>query len=771
MVLLLFLAWPGSINAVPNGGFEQGLSMWRPLFQREPGKGIVNLIRNPAPHSGSAAARVHYSGEKDWSFEPDLRRPVTEGQILKAVCWMKVHSGSAELAFSFWDVKGANLAWSAGAAVPGPQSDWQQVCARVLIPRGVTHVQPRLLGSGSTDVAFDDLSLELVGDAAAARSKGRFAPFTLQNAALRVTFFPSNGSFAVSDLKSNRTWKQEANNTDLYVTGVTNHSDQVRLDLMQVSSGQQLTADFKLVPGKPELEFELSGTGAMSRFIEYPFAFAGRPGDYLVVPMNEGISYPVDDPDIEPMRLVGYGGHGICMAFYGITDGSSSAMTIIETPDDAVLSIQRPVTLLEAGPQWAPQKGQFGYTRRLRFIFQQIGGHVAIAKRYRQHARETGLLKTLREKRSTCPDVDRLIGAANIWCWDSDSLGIAKDLLAAGMQHLLWSAAQPPEKIKAMNEIGILTSRYDIYQDAMDPANFPRLRSIHPDWTTNAWPHDLVLDSGGKWVPGWQVETRDGARIPCGVLCDLRAPDYARQRLTTERQTHSYLCRFIDTTTASAWRECYHPDHPMTRTQCKEARMQLLDYFSGPLRLVTGSETGHEAAVPYVHYFEGMLSLGPYRVPDSGRRMQVIWTNVPTQVAQFQVGWKYRLPLWELVYHDSVVAQWYWGDYNNKLPALWDLRDRFNLLYGTPPMYMFSRSLWQQNKGRFVRSYRDTSAHVRQIGYEEMTDHRFLTPDRSVQQTRFGNGTVITVNFGTGPYTLSEETLLQPMAYSIRSEK
>ena len=53
--------------------------------------------------------------------------------------------------------------------------------------------------------------------------------------------------------------------------------------------------------------------------------------------------------------------------------------------------------------------------------------------------------------------------------------------------------------------------------------------------------------------------------------------------------------------------------------------------------------------------------------------------EVPERVRKFQVGWQYRLPLWELVYHDCVVAQWYWGDYNNKLPAIWDLRDLFNL--------------------------------------------------------------------------------------------
>jgi len=156
--------------------------------------------------------------------------------------------------------------------------------------------------------------------------------------------------------------------------------------------------------------------------------------------------------------------------------------------------------------------------------------------------------------------------------------------------------------------------------------------------------------------------------------------------------------------------------------------------------------------VPYVHYFEGMLSLGPYRVPEAGRRMGVILQDVPERVAKFQVGHRYRLPLWELVYHDCVVAQWYWGDYNNKLPALWLKRDLFNALYGTPPMFMFRRDFWRQHKARFVRSYRTACPVARATGYAEMTDHRFLTPDRDVQQTRFANGTTVTVNFGDKPY-------------------
>jgi len=147
--------------------------------------------------------------------------------------------------------------------------------------------------------------------------------------------------------------------------------------------------------------------------------------------------------------------------------------------------------------------------------------------------------------------------------------------------------------------------------------------------------------------------------------------------------------------------------------------------------------------------------------------MRRIWTEVPERVAKFQLGHDYRLPLWELVYHDCVVAQWYWGDYNNKLPALWDKRDLFNLLYGTGTMFMFDRKLWEQEKARFVQSYKNTCPYIRQVGYQEMTDHRFLTPDRTVQQTAFANGVTFTVNFGNKPFRLADGAEVPAMGFKV----
>jgi hypothetical protein len=485
--------------------------------------------------------------------------------------------------------------------------------------------------------------------------------------------------------------------------------------------------------------------------------------------MNEGISYPVEDKTINTMRLIAYGGHGICMAFWGVTDGQKGHMAIIETPDDASIQIRRLDGNLCIAPEWDSQKQRFGYTRKLRYVFFDKGGHVAICKRYRRYAQEIGKFKTLEEKRRENPNVDLLIGAVNVWCWENDALTIVRQMRELGINRILWSNRKPPEVIKAMNEMeGVLTSRYDIYQDLMDPQIVKdQLRGVHPDWTQAGWPDDIMLDSKGKPLEGWRVRGKDGQMYPCGVLCDKQAIKHAEQRVPAELKTHPYRCRFIDTTTASPWRECYHPEHSMTRSDSRHWKMELLRYMSEEMKLVTGSETGHDAAVPYVHYFEGMLSLGPYRVPDAGRNMRKIWDEVPEQVAKFQLGHKYRLPLWELVYHDCVVAQWYWGDYNNKLPALWQKRDLFNILYGTAPMFMFDSRLWEQNKERFAQSYKNICNVTRAVGYAEMTDHRFLTSDRDVQQTTFANGITVTVNFGEKPFRLPDGKEIEPMGYHV----
>jgi len=82
-------------------------------------------------------------------------------------------------------------------------------------------------------------------------------------------------------------------------------------------------------------------------------------------------------------------------------------------------------------------------------------------------------------------------------------------------------------------------------------------------------------------------------------------------------------------------------------------------------------------------------------------------------------------------------------------------------------MFMFNWRLWREKRERFVQGYQAISPVARATGYSEMTDHRFLVPDRSVQQTRFANGVVVTVNFGEKPFRMPDGSLLAPGSHHV----
>ena len=287
----------------------------------------------------------------------------------------------------------------------------------------------------------------------------------------------------------------------------------IEADLVDPATTLEFSVRLTVEPDRPELTIELSGNGELGQSLAYPYPFTTEKRDFLVLPVNEGMSYPVDDTSLPAMHYILYGGHGLCMAWWGVTDGRRGVMAIVATPDDASVLAPRQDGRLCLAPLWDAEKGKFGSARQMRYVFLDDGGYVAMAKRYRKHAQAIGLFKTLEQKRAENPNVDRLIGAVNVWCWDRDAVGLVRQLQAAGIERILWSNAVAPDQIKALNTMNVLTSRYDIYQDVMNPANFSKIRYRAPDWPTRAWPEDLMIAADGQWIRGWEIEGKDGGMV------------------------------------------------------------------------------------------------------------------------------------------------------------------------------------------------------------------------------------------------------------------
>jgi hypothetical protein len=256
--------------------------------------------------------------------------------------------------------------------------------------------------------------------------------------------------------------------------------------------------------------------------------------------------------------------------------------------------------------------------------------------------------------------------------------------------------------------------------------------------------------------------------------CAMLFEQVARKWIPQDLALYPYNARFIDVTTATGLRECTSERHPFNRMQHRESNRKLARYVGDELNLVLGGEHGRWWGADIYNYWEGMQSGGFYSWPAGyvGEDIPKARADIGKDYLEWGLGEANRYPLWELVFHDCVVSTWYWGDSTGHLrqaaPELGYKQDAFNILYGTIPVYWVAQDYsydWSkpETRARLLESYRNTCKLHEAIGFQEMVSHEFVTADRAVQHTTFGDGTRVWVNFGEAPWTLD----LEGKAYTL----
>lgn len=744
-------------------------------------------------HREDGVTEFRHTGRTEWTLDCFPRIQVCPGEPFTFFCRSeRVTDGAATRPFSIgavlYDAKGNVMAsnWGCVSIQPGDSGS-----TTFLVPNGVASLRPRFSGTGYFAGAFPLARFERAKDVeSVTREVGLTPLLVVSSPEIEVSFSTSNGVFAVADRRTGRTWMsaiaaqtarrmiviQSAVRKTMFAARFVDAETLLRYTM--VCRLEKVGAEFSIMlMADPDMCIGLEP-------IAFPPPLCTRKGDRVVIPYGEGIGVPSEDRSLWLRRYATFSGDGLSMPFFGVAEeGGAGWMAILETPDDAYVLCSRTGKddLWTVSPGWISQKGCFGYTRRLRYVFFDKGGHVTMAERYRAYAQTRGLLKTFREKMAERPSVARLLGAADVWYFpgkgDLDPLEIAKDMKAAGIERFIWSQGTTERMVRevaAMDDV--LVGCHDSYRDVYHPE---LLKSL--GWSngpkSDAWPHDINWSSPHPqdWRRTRLVKAKDGRNVHCAMMCDVVAPAYARMCVAEEQSRKPFTARFIDDVTSVPWQECFNPAHPMTRSESLYWRMELLRIVGDDFALVVGASGGHDACVPYCDYLEGLLSLKAWQMPSGDRRKSFSQPETPANVSAEKLAAvegtglspSIRLPLWELVYHDCCVAQWSWHDYSNWPLRLWRRRDLFNVLYGTPGMFVFDGSLWQREKRRFVASYRRWHKVALQTGFSRMTNHLFLSHDRLVQQTVFADGTTVTVNFGDSPFILPDGTSLSPLSHVI----
>jgi hypothetical protein len=597
---------------------------------------------------------------------------------------------------------------------------------------------------------------------------------SIENRRLRLTVDADAGQITVLDKIGHHEWRQPkptgtprpyrdvrvAGNSASFAAVMPGSGGKTWLTTVNLSLAEDasdLTAELDMPDRTVQLDYVA--------FLE-PLVLDTPSAALAVADYSDGHLYPLN---LRPLPKTRFPLDNIDMPWVGVCDvdrGFGYAL-IVETPDDGYFETRQVPGSQVSAPRlvWTASQRQFRYPRRAIYHFAAKGGYVALAKRYREYARKIGVLKTFTEKLKENPNLTRLFGAPDVW--GDPSLRFAREAKAAGVEKMLQHTSGSegvrrgitPEDMKEINALGYLSSTYDVYADIL-PIEPGKDVTPHNDRI----PESVVLRADGQRMTAWLTWDKKQYMKRCPALW----PGVAKQVIPKDLALFPYIGRFIDVITAESLYECFDENHPLTRAAKREANIELLRYVRS-LGLVVGSEHGRWWAVPHVDYIEGMMSGGFASWP-SGHLIRPktkdetfdgpSGSSYPKweTYAKWGIGHEYRIPLWELVFHDCIVSTWYWGDSSDFLltaaPEITPKKDAFNILYGTMPMMWAGRNgSWPAARDVFLRTYRNVCKLHEAIATSEMLSHTFVTQDRAVQETRFANGTRVLVNFGEQPYT------------------
>jgi hypothetical protein len=355
---------------------------------------------------------------------------------------------------------------------------------------------------------------------------------------------------------------------------------------------------------------------------------------------------------------------------------------------------------------------------------------------------------------------------ADVSTWgDGVSTKMLDRLHDAGLDHLcittgdLYSARFKPQVAKRADELGYLFGPYDSYDSVHKPGD--------PDsWETAQF--DQALYDNGAMIKR-DGTPRYGFKKKGFHLSPIAVWPYVQKRVNDLSTTVPFTSWFMDCDAFGDLCDDYSPVHPATMAQDAQARCDRMKWIASAHGAVVGSEGGSAFAAGAIHFAQGMMTpvigwgdpdltdkqspyyLGGYWPPD-GPAFAIKQVPLKPYYVKFFYDPRFRLPLYETVFHDSVVATHEWSSGSLKFKDQTQTMELLELLYNVPPLYHLNLAELKKWQAR-IKSHCDFFSPLhRQLALLPMTDFEWLTPDRLVQRTTFADKTALLANFSDAPY-------------------
>ncbi|MGD0262307.1 MAG: glycoside hydrolase [Verrucomicrobiota bacterium] len=357
---------------------------------------------------------------------------------------------------------------------------------------------------------------------------------------------------------------------------------------------------------------------------------------------------------------------------------------------------------------------------------------------------------------------------------DGASPKMIQQLAAAGFDRL-WLGSDGwdgfiarPETVAAAKKAGFLIGPYDSYNGIHRPNE--------PDtWETSQF--DLALYETGAIVNA-DGSPRRGFKQKGFMLSPDAARPYVEKRVSGLMAAFHANSWFIDCDGFGEYFDDYSDQHPATQQSDMQSRIARMSWIRDTFGAVIGTEGCSAGVAGAVHFAHGVLTpvigwgdpdlnnkqskyyLGAYYPPEEP---QVFFKPVPLKEEYRYIYFepRFRLPLFQTVFHDSVIATHHWSFASLKAKDQARTVELLELLYQVPPLYHLNVPEFQKRKAQIKRHYEFFSPLHRETALLPMTAFQWLTPDGAVQRTTFGDQIELVANFGPGDFRYGDTTLGQ----------
>ena len=359
---------------------------------------------------------------------------------------------------------------------------------------------------------------------------------------------------------------------------------------------------------------------------------------------------------------------------------------------------------------------------------------------------------------------------------NSNTVDLLKDINAAGIKNAWigfddWiQGSINPKLVEKANDMGYLIGTYDSYHSIHKPGE--------EKWVTAAFKDKSLYENAT--VTNRKGEKLEGFKGVGRKLNPTLSMPAVKERVESILNTGvKYNSWFIDCDAFGEVFDDYSPKHITTQQEDMNARLKRMAFIRDNKNMVIGSEGGNDFASQTIAFAHGIETpsfswldpdmnknkdskyyFGTYYSPNGGVPNRFS-KQVPLKdlYKHIFIDQTYSLPLFKLVYNDSVITTYHWDWSTLKIKDEVGNRMLNEILYNTPPLYHIDKYEWNNYKDLIASHNKIWAPFHKKAVTKEMTDFKILSPDKLVQMSKFGKDLKVVANFSNKDFKYNTDVV------------